>query len=104
MASRSAARASWASRWRNAARVGQQVVAALVGRADALQHLVARRAVEERLVGVEVDRRVGVAELVGVLVGGVVGAQVLDAPEVSRHRAQPRGLEGGHDRLGLRLG
>ncbi len=44
-------------------------------------------------------RAIGVAELVGVAVGGVVGAQVLDAAEVRLDDAQADGGEAGDERL-----
>jgi hypothetical protein len=84
--------------------VGEEVLAAGIGGADALEELIAGRVLEEWLVGVEADRCVGVAELVGVLVGGVVGAEIFDAAEVGADDAQAGGLEGGDEGLGGELG
>jgi hypothetical protein len=56
--------------------IREDALATAVRCANALQQLIARRLIEERLIGVQIDRRVGVPELVGVRVRRVIGRQV----------------------------
>ena len=58
----------------------------------------------ERLVGVQVDGRVGVAQLIGVLVRGVVGAQIFDAAEMGFDDAQAAGGTLVDQRFGIEPG
>ena len=52
----------------------------------------------------QIDRRIGVAELIGVLVRRVVGAQILDALEVRADDAEPGSGESLDELLGLLFG
>ena len=67
---------------RGRAGIDENALAALVRSTQTMKHLVARRLIEEGLVGVQIDGRIGVAKLIRVLVRGVVGAEILDAPKV----------------------
>ena len=60
------------------------------------------RGVDERLVGVQVHFRVGITELVGVLVGGVIGAEIFDATKVGfNNRRTDRQKVGAGKRLSI---
>src|SRR5689334_14458386 len=73
---------------RRSARVVEKAFSAGARLSYTMEGLITRRLDEKRLIGVEIGLRVGVAELIGVGVGGVVGARILDALEMGLDHAQ----------------
>jgi hypothetical protein len=83
-------------------RVGQDAVAPLVRRAQAVEHLVVRRLREEGLAGVKPHRRLHGVGPSRVARAGIARAQIVDAAEAGLHHAQAgRGAEGVDQRLGV---
>ncbi len=89
---------------RRSRRVDERGLAAFARGSDTLEQLVAGRLHDEGLVGVYVDRALGVAELIVVRVRRVVRAQIFDATKVRAADREPCLGESLDDPIGLGFG